>query len=262
MEGQDYSEVDGVTHAAYRHTDLECGKIISGANIVVVESKNEGLSAGAAFGILMLALALLALIYKKTRRRRREMPEKEDFSLISNSLNGSYLDAPDPYANTIDVHKCTSLFCNCNNAMSDTTFLPAPSPSKVNMAQTMAAHGVSAAAFEDATLYPEEEEKVEEGAYDEDTTAGVVPPPMPGGDEEEFVPVQDSIMRQQYAEHDRPLTPVNEIAHDSEIDTEMESMAGDADDTTVPPPPPLAYHPAYQQGSGVAVMQSDDEISI
>lgn len=267
MEGQDYSEVDGVTRAEYRNSDLECAKIIAGASIVVGE-QNEDLGAGGAFAMLLAAAALVALAFfivnKKRRQREPEVDMKEDFSLISNSLNGSFLGngGDDPYANTIDVHKCASIFCNCNKSMNETTFLPAPK--KVDMAKTMAANGISPTSVN--AFFPEEDEVVEED--EADTSAGIVADldPEANNDEEVAQSNQDNIMRMpirsQYEEQDRPLTPVSEIAHDSEIDTEMESMAGDNDETTVPPPPPLTFHPAYRQGSGVAVMQSDDEMSI
>jgi hypothetical protein len=63
------------------------------------------------------------------------------------------------------------------------------------------------------------------------------------------------------AERDHHLQPVNEVAHDSEIDTELESVA-DADDndqTTVPPPPPLAFHPDYKRRTLYAQRDDDEE---
>ncbi|KAL7534974.1 hypothetical protein ACHAXR_006184, partial [Thalassiosira sp. AJA248-18] len=263
MEGKDYSEVDGVTKAEYRNSDLECdggGGTIIAAKTTFVE--DDGVGAGAAFGMLMAAAALIALAFFVTRRRRRQpIPEevmKEDISLVSGDLNGTFFsDREDPYANTIDVHKCTSIFCNCNGNLSETTFLPAPT--KVNMAETMAANGISPTAVNEAdNEFFEEEDELATGIptdLEEQANTG-----------RESPTAHDSIMRvpirSQNEESDRPLTPVNEIAHDSEIDTELESMAGDNDETTVPPPPPLSFHPAYRQGSRVATLESDDEISI
>lgn len=227
MEGQDYSEVDGVDGAEYRNSDADCQTIIAGANNVVVV-QDKGLEAGAAFALLAMAAALVALAflaYSKMRRRRRVPVQEQDMSLISTNLDGSLLYNDDPYANTIDVHKCASIYCNCNNELSDTTFLPAPK--KVDMAKTLAAQGISPTAVNEADgeFFRDGEDSAEGGAR------------------------QGSIMRvpiRSQLEGDRPLTPVNEIAHDSEIDTELEeSVVGEdmGDDTTVPPPPPIAFHP-------------------
>jgi len=245
MEGNDYSEVSGVTNAEYRGSSADCGKIISGANMVV-EDKDE-LSAGAAFGIFFAALALLALLFLIARKLRRK-PAQEDMSLISNNLDGSLGGYDDPYANTIDVHKCSSIYCTiCNGKDNETSFLPAPK--KANMAKAMANNGISPTAVNDT-----------EGAFfnqDESSKETL-----------EFNESKGSIMRvpirNQLEDEDRSLSIVNEVAHDSEIDTELESVQGDAhnDETTVPPPPPLSFHPAYRQGSGVAAIQSNDEISI
>mmetsp|Transcript_26128 Transcript_26128/g.56105 ORF Transcript_26128/g.56105 Transcript_26128/m.56105 type:complete len:722 (-) Transcript_26128:281-2446(-) len=268
MEGNDYSDVeDGVTGAAYRNSELKCEQamIIGGANLVIQPQEDDKLSAGAAFGILAAAAALIALAFLVARKMRRTPMEevKEDISLISNSLQGSlYDDHDDPYANTIDVHKCTSIYCNCNGSGGDTTFLPAPK--RVDMAKTMMANGISPAAVDQANDdgFFNQEDKEEEEDYELEQQAAHV-------ERQASNESQGSIMRvpilSQYEENEgRPLTPVNEIAHDSEIDTELESMAdGDYDDTTIPPPPPMAFHPAYRQDSDdVHLTESTDEISI
>ena len=246
MDGNDYSEIDGVTNAEYRNSDADCGKIIAGASVVV--QPKDDMSAGAAFGILAAIAALIALAFLIARKMRRKN-NQEDISLISNNLNNSLEDYDDPYANTIDVHKCTSRFCNCNSNLNDTTFLPAPK--KVDMAKTMAANGVSPTAVNDSDgefFNRDESEQSEDHQWSNASNA------------------KGSIMRvpiRSQIQEDQSLTPVNEVAHDSEIDTELESVAGDnGDETTVPPPPPLAFHPAYRQGSGVAAVSSNDEISI
>lgn len=284
MEGQDYSQdVEGVTGAEYRNSDLDCDQtIIGGANIVVAE--NEELSAGAAFGILAAAVALIALLFMLANKMRRKsdieemhvIPEDNDMSLISNDLDGDFFEESgmkdDPYANTIDVHKCTSIYCNCNKNAINTTFLPVPR--KVNMAKTMAAHGIDVdsptgvtALNESATTY------FDQAGDDGDEEELINLNDMPASEEEMMTPQQGSIMRAPISPHfdnDRPLTPLMEVAHDSDIDTELESVAEyddiTMDDSTVPPPPPMSMHPTYGQGSDQVNVtrdgDSDSEVSI
>ena len=297
MEGKDYSEVYGVTNAQYRNSDDDgCGLIIGGAAGFVPVAEDEGISAGAAFGMLAAAAALGALAFFATRkmgRRRKEGEEAvapaigdfgeigsmdengQEMSLISNSLDGSFIDSPreDPYASAIDVHKCTSIYCStCNNkSLSEPLFLPVPR--KVDMSKTMIANGISPTAVNqaDSEFFNEDpaldttadSSELEDDAFDSGEQQARV---LNDGSTMK----QGSIMRvpifQQ--EGDRPLTPVNEIANDSEFDTEISDdecteMDGRTMDTTIPPPPPLNFHPAYRQGTGdVQLTDSNDEISI
>jgi len=279
MEGQDYSEdVEGVLSAKYKNSDSkECEEeVIAGAAIIMPTETDDDSSAAAAFLVpfAAAALALLALLAARKFRRKpvaveEEPPVKEDISLISNSLNGSFLgggEYEDPYANTIDVHKCTSIYCNCNKDTSETDFLPVPK--KVDMAKTMMALGFSPTAVNQADgeffCQPVADEKEEEDDPELDHS----------GSFESKGSIMRVPIRSQLEQEDRPLTPVNEVLHDSEIDTELEeSVMGDQegtldgqtmnDETTVPPPPPLFFHPAYQQGTGqVHLKDSEDEISI
>lgn len=254
MEGNDYSDIDGVTNAEYRNTDADCGMIVSGANIIVQPQDDD--DSGVAFGIFAAAaaclIALAFLIAHKLRRKPREFV-REDISLISNSLDGSLNDR-NPYASTIDVHKCTSIYCNCNSKSNETTFLPAPK--RVDMAKTLAANGISPTAVNEADdLFFNQDES---DGPELDQAANL----EHQGSNESRGSIMRVPIRSQYEENDgRPLTPVNEVLNDSELDSEMESVAGD--DTTIPPPPPLAFHPAYRQGPGaVHLSESNDEISI
>lgn len=127
MEGQDYTDIDGVTGAKYRNCDAECesGTVIAGA-ATVVPPQDEDLSGGALFAIWLAALAAIALLALLLARKRRSKAQEvnDDMSLISNDLDGNHFgDYEDPYANTIDVHKCTSIYCNCNSKLNETTFL-------------------------------------------------------------------------------------------------------------------------------------------
>ena len=107
MQDQDYSEdVDGVDGAYFRNSDGDCESIVAGAAVI----PDEGVSAGVAFGLVAAAAALVALLFFAWNKLRRKPEAAEDMSLISNSLNGSYFGGDDPYANTIDVHKCTSIY--------------------------------------------------------------------------------------------------------------------------------------------------------
>ena len=238
MDGHDYSDIDGIENAEFRRSDLDCGMIVAGANMAVEEE--DELSAGAAFGIFFACLALLALMFLLVRKLRRKRP-RDEISLISNNLDGSLAGYDNPYGNTIDVHKCTSIYCNCNSNLNETTFLPAPK--KVNMAKTMEKNGISPTAVDDAEesefFNPTKEEPKETLAFDE-SKGSIMRVPI----------------RTQLDAEDRTLEPVNEVS-----ESELESVAGDnTDESTVPPPPPLASHPTYgKQGSRT---QSNDEISI
>mmetsp|Transcript_12867 Transcript_12867/g.27809 ORF Transcript_12867/g.27809 Transcript_12867/m.27809 type:complete len:205 (-) Transcript_12867:306-920(-) len=196
----------------------------------------------------------------------------QEMSLISNSLDGSFLDSPckDPYASAIDVHKCTSIYFSTynNKPLSEPHFLPVPR--KVDMSKTMMANGMSHTVVNqaDSKFFDEDpaldttadSSELEEDAFD-------------AGEQQARVHNDGSTMKQGsimrvpifQQEGDRPLTPVNEIANDSEFDTEISDDEGTEMDgsTTIPPPPPLNFHPAYRQGTGdVQLTDSNDEISI
>jgi hypothetical protein len=272
MEGNDYTKVDGVTGAEYRNSDGNCtGAIVSSAATVV----DEDLSAGALFAIWLAALALIALAFLLLRKQKRKQAQavRDDISLISNDLDGTFPIYDDPYANTTDVHQCTSKLCAmCNNNLQDPRFSPAPK--RVNMKKFLETSGlcvpvpaaVSPTGVDQASgdFFSEEtkdEESKEEESKEEESEVMDLPPDVSN---EEKKSTRGSIMRVPFfqAERNRPLASVNEVAHDSEIDTELESVADDNDTTTVPPPPPLALHPAYQQRTSAYTNRDDDEESV
>jgi hypothetical protein len=265
MEGNDYTEVDGVTGAKYRNSDDgNCTvAIVSSAATAV---KDNDLSAGALFAIWLAAFALIALAFLLLRKRKQaqqaqQAPQLDDISLISNDLNGSLPEFDDPYANTTDVHQCTSKLCTmCNNSLQDPRFLHAPK--RVNMKKVMEVNGICMPCD---TVSPTGVDQAHgdffnQESKDEDSDVIESPPAI---SHQESANTRGNIMRVPFfrAERDQPLQPVNEVAHDSEIDTELESVADDNDQTTVPPPPPLAFHPAYKQRT-VYTQRDDDEESV
>ena len=253
MEGNDYTEIDHVTGAKYRNSDVEgCGVIVASAATV---TKDEDLSAGALAAIWFAALALIALAFLLVRRRRRKAV-REDISLISDDLNGELYDFDDPYANTTDVHKCTSKVCPiCNNRPQDPRFSPA-TKGKIDMSKIKEAHGIGRNPASNSAISPtsvngtdavfyknpfDDEAKVDE--KEEDESADPPPPPaLPATSN------KGSIMRLPYfhSHSDQPLPRINDVAHESD-ETDLDSVAHDGDNSTVPPPPPMALHPAYQQ---------------
>ena len=251
MEGQDYSDIEGVTGAKYRNCDAECdsGTVIAGA-ATVVPPQDDDLSGGALFAIWFAALAAIALLALLLARKRRKPQEvNEDMSLISNDLDGNhYGDYEDPYANTIDVHKCTSIYCNCNSKSNETTFLPAPKT--VDISRTMSENGLSPLSAVINQRTHEKSSDLNQEPAQEDSNLE-----YQTATNESRGSIMRMALAYQEETSDRPLTPVNEIAHDSEIDTEQESVADD--ETNIPPPPPIAFHPSYNKGQ-----QSNDEISI
>ena len=263
MEGNDYTEVDGVTGAKYRNSDDgNCTLVIDSSAATVV--KDEDLSAAALFAIWLAAFALIALAFLLLRKRKQAQQralESDDMSLISNDLNGSMPDFDDPYANTTDVHQCTSKLCTmCNNGLQDTRFLPAPK--RVNMKKVIEANEMCMPCD---TISPTGVDQTHgdffnQESKDEHSDVMELPPDI---SHQESANTRGSIMRVPFfqAERDQHLQPVNEVAHDSEIDTELESVADDTDQTTVPPPPPLAFHPAYKQRT-LYTQRDDDEESV
>lgn len=233
MEGNDYTEVDGVTNVKYRNSDdPNCGMIVGAGMIYTPEDKR--LSAGTAFGLLLAAAALVALLFLLAKRRKPE-PPREEFPL-TDSLTGD-LPRDNPYGSPIDVHKCSSHRCEiCNKMKRETSFLPVPR--KVDLTRTMRSNGISPTSVNQTDSFFGQESQ--DGS--QQNSAGSIM----------RVPI-----RSQMDEDSRALPPVNEIPHDSEIDTELESVADqDADGTTIPPPPPLELHPAYGR------TESSDELSI
>ena len=82
MKGNNYSEVEGVTGAVYRDSELKCDRemIIGGANLVIPPQEDDQLSAGAAFGLLAAAAALIALDFLVARKLVRQQPV--DISMV------------------------------------------------------------------------------------------------------------------------------------------------------------------------------------
>lgn len=241
MEGADFSQVDGVEKVHYTGSAGSCdgAAAIIGAPVAVVGE--EGLSAGAMIGIAALAAALAALALLAARRRRRKdtmIPLDDDFSLVSTNTDneGRFLGAMgnDPFASTVDVHKCASMYCNCNKGLSDTTFIPVPQDgiNKKQLGALTSPQGVDEA----QDFFPEE----------------------PQDDDNEIEEAQDNnIMRVPPASLYRSLTPVNEVPHDSEIDTEIDS---EGEEDTVPPPPPPPLPSNYD--SRQLPLTDSDEMSI
>ena len=207
MAGNDYSDVDGVKNVVYKE-NLSCpAPVIVAAKATVNEGPTTGQIVGGVIGAAFFALLAL-LVARKMRRK----DEREEFSM------GSSLDLePNPYSSTIDVHKCTSMYCNCNRGLENVSFIPAPRNGDIAKARTTA--GLAPATpLDEGNWYPDagsvhRENKIQAPVSEIDTRR---------------LPVEQ-----------RPLTTVSEIPHDSEIDTESE----DNDDaTSIPPPPPMGFH--------------------
>lgn len=246
MERNDYSSVDGVKNVEFKENS-SCPAIVA-SKAAVVEEDNTGMIAGLAVAALLLvALALLV-----ARRMRRD--GREEFPL-SSGLDDFMGPPEDPYASTIDVHKCTSMYCNCNKGLENVSFIPAPR--EVDLVQTRAVAGLAAAnTADEGEWYPEAKTR----DADSDTVTGVHNGSANGqaDDSRSYLPVEQ-----------RPLTTVSEIPHDSEIDTELESLEGGDDATSIPPPPPpMALHPLYRNGEQQGQRpfyhddQTDDEMEI
>ena len=208
MAGNDYSDVDGVKNVEYKE-NLSCpAPVIVAAKAAVNEGPTTGQIAGGVIGAVFFA-ALALLLARKMRRK----DEREEFSMGS-SLD---LEPEDPYSSTIDVHKCTSMYCNCNRGLENVSFIPAPKNGDIVKART-AAGLAPATILDEGNWYPD---------------AGSV-----HRENEVQAPVTEIDTRRLPVEQ-RPLTTVSEIPHDSEIDTENE----DNDDaTSIPPPPPMGFH--------------------
>jgi len=232
MQGNDYSSVNGVKNVEFKEK-TSCPAIVANKTIVAEEEEDN---TAVIVGVPLAAALLVALALLIARRRR---DDREEFSLASD-LDDFMGPPEDPYANTIDVHKCTSMYCDCcNKGLEHVSFIPAPM--KVDLNQTRAAAGLPPMApntpVEDLWQYPDYAQDA-----DSDTVTAVQNGSTNGQEApapETYVPVTETPddARSYLPVEQRPLTTVNEIAHDSEIDTELESVAGD-DDASIPPPPP------------------------
>ncbi|KAL7439686.1 hypothetical protein ACHAXM_006836 [Skeletonema potamos] len=254
MQGNDYSDVNGVKNVEFKQ-NKSCPAIVASKAEAVEEANNMGMLVG----IPLAALLLIALALFAARRMR---DDREEFSLSSGL--GDFMGPPeDPYASTIDVHKCTSMYCNCNKGFENVSFIPAPR--EVDLVKTRSAAGLAAAAADDyeGHWYPE----AQMIDLDSDTVTGIhkVPAPetsVPLAAASAAIPVDS---RSYLPVEQRPLRTVSEVPHDSEIDTELESVEGEDDATSIPPPPPpLAFHPLYQHGEqpgqrGQSPQYSDDQ---
>ena len=234
MRSADFSDIDGVKSVEYLSSD-SCGdtsSVVTG-EAAVVETE-EGLSAGAMIGLAMLGafVAALALLLARKLRRKPETIDNREIDLISvdTDFEGNRFGNGDPFASTVDVHKCTSMYCNCNQGGLGTKFLPAPR--KTNMSKVMSNQGI------DATSPTGVDDAEAQGFFVGDTD--------PQGSTEESEDLsssqnstepKDTIIRAEPTAEDRALTPVREVAHDSEIDTEWESDGEELE--SIPPPPPL-----------------------
>ena len=220
MAGNDYSDVDGVKNVEYKE-NLSCpAPVIVAAKATVNEGPTTGQIAGGVIGAVLFA-ALALLLARKMRRK----DEREEFSI------GSSLDLePNPYSSTIDVHKCTSMYCNCNRGLENVSFIPAPRNGDIAKART-AAGLAPATPLDEGNWYPDAS-RISDAGSDADAQVPREP--------EMQAPVSEIGTRRLPVEQ-RPLTTVSEIPHDSEIDTELESLEDD-DATSIPPPPPMGFH--------------------
>ena len=236
MEGNDYSDVDGVKNVQFKqNTSCPPPAVIAAAKAAPV-AVSEGPSTGELVGGAIGAALLFALLLLFARRFRRK-DEREEFSLTDSSLGLEYKD--DPYANTVDVHKCTSMYCNCNRSLENVSFIPAPPSGDLSQARAVA--GLSPIETDKGSWYPEAAMSV---AGDDSVNEGHVG--------RSYLPVEQ-----------RPLRTVSEVPHDSEIDTELESMEGNDDATSIPPPPPSSFHPPSGHGQAQSSHYHEyDEMSI
>ncbi|KAL7504685.1 hypothetical protein ACHAXN_002270 [Cyclotella atomus] len=252
MDIVDYSSVDGIKGIEYVDSGSSCdgtSKIVSGEAAV---TDDEGLSAGAMIGFAMLAafIAAAALLLARKMRRTGDASDR-DFDLISvdTDFEGNRFGSNDPFASTVDVHKCTSMYCNCNKGGAGTTFLPAPKKSIIDKVikkqgiDSTSPTGVDEAAAQG--FFVGDPEPLEAVSMDSDDSSQSRNSSQP----------KDSIIRAEPTSEERVLTPVREIAHDSEIDTEFESD-GEEDLESIPPPPPLP--PGHPKRNSL----QDDEMSV
>ena len=245
MDGRDFSYVDGIKSAEYISSEAcDLPSKVVAAPIAVVEKR--GIDDGSILALTAAALALAFLALLAYRRMRRREFVVDDFSIISNSLEGSLPDQEGPLASTIDVHQCSSIYCDiCNKGNPETRFLPVPRTP--DLQKTMSEVGICPVAPPSRT-------------YSDVTQRAsnvIVAPIRPF--EDDGGPAQDAIMRQPYGDQYDHLDTVDEVPNDSEIDSEVESVYEDDDppddETVPPPPPPLSLHPTYD-------VRSTDEISV
>ena len=235
MDNADFSDISGVKDVEYLDTGSSCAgtsKIVSGEAVVTEE---EGLSTGAMIGLAMLGALIAATALLLARKfRRKPGTSDRDFDLISvdTDYEGKRFGSNDPFASTVDVHKCTSMYCNCNKGGVGTTFLPAPR--KSNMEKVIKKQGLdttSPTGVDEADargFFVGDPEPLEAVSMSDDSSMS-----------QNSSQPNDAIIRADpTSEEGRALTPVREVAHDSEIDTEFESD-GEEDLESIPPPPPL-----------------------
>ena len=229
MRSADFSDIDGVKDVEYVSSD-SCGdtsSIIAG-EAAVVETE-EGLSAGAMIGLAMLGafVAALALLLARKLRQKPETIDNREIDLVSvdTDFEGNRFGNGDPFASTVDVHKCTSMYCNCNQGGIGTKFLPAPK--KSNMSKIMSNQGI------DTTSPTGVDDAEAQGFFVGDTAEES----EDSSRSQNSTELKDGIIRAEPTVEDRALTPVREVAHDSEIDTEWESDGEEIE--SIPPPPPL-----------------------
>eukprot|EP00986_Skeletonema_menzelii_P008519 scaffold3622_cov144-Skeletonema_menzelii.AAC.4 len=232
MQGNDYSSVTGVKNVKFKEKK-GCAAIV--ASKAAVADDDEGDNTAVLVGVPLAAALLVALALLLARRMRNQ----KEYDLAT-GLDDFMGPPEDQYASTIDVHKCTSIYCNCNKGLENVSFIPAPR--KVDLGATRAAAGLPPANpdTDEGEWYPEAKAR----DADSDTVTGVhngstygeLPVPKPSVPE---MTTSDSDESRSYLPvEQRPLTTLTEVAHDSEIDTELESVEGGDDATSIPPPPP------------------------
>ena len=270
MEGKDFSQVEGVNNIKYIESGSSCN--YAGA-LESNEAQEESLGAGAMFGIAAAAAVLAALALLMARRLRNDKEydtmqapaiSRDEISLVSvdSNFEGRFLGAveSDPFASTVDVHKCTSMYCNCNKGLSETTFIPAPRGADIKKAMKEMS-GTSPQGVHEAEneFFPEEEPSPTDDLLDEVRRYAKAQDSTP----DNIIRVNSTVFQTSPETH-RSLSPVNEVSHDSEIDTEYESE-GEDDDIPPPPPPPLPQNvtPLRQrQQRELYSLADSDEMSI
>ena len=112
----------------------------------------------------------------------------------------------------------------------EVSFIPAPKNGDIVKARTAA--GLAPATILDEGKWYPDASRISDAGSDADAQVPREP--------EMQAPVSEIDTRRLPVEQ-RPLTTVSEIPHDSEIDTELESLEDD-DATSIPPPPPMGFH--------------------
>ena len=234
MNAVDFSDIDGVKNVEYLDSGSSSAgfsKIISGEAVVV----DDGPSTGAMIAVAMLAAFVVAaalLLARKLRRKTDTSDREFDLLSVDTNFEGKRFESTDPFTSTVDVHKCTSMYCNCNKGGTGTTFLPAPK--KVNLDKVVKKQGLQTMLHQDV----DETNAQDFSAGDDESLAADSMDTDTSSQYQHSSELKDEIIRADPPSEDRILAPVHEIAHDSEIDTECESD-GEQDLDSIPPPPPL-----------------------